>query len=102
MFSQVVAIALLITSSVDGAPPVETKVFPVIAFWAVPEMSLALEHLRSGTLGWLDWRVLMYGAGRAMLWLVVVSSCWSMAGYFYRFYQSARAGLMESITRNEE
>jgi CDP-diacylglycerol---glycerol-3-phosphate 3-phosphatidyltransferase len=102
MFSQVVAISLLITSSVDGAPPVETKVFPVIMFWTVPEMSSALDHLWHGALGWLDWRVLMYGAGRAVLWLVVVSSCWSMAGYFYRFYQSARAGLMDSLTRNEQ
>jgi len=104
MFSQVVAIALLITSSVNGAPPVETKAFPVIMFWTVPEMGIALEHLLQfgdGRLNWLDWRVLMYGAGRAVLWLVVISSCWSMAGYFYRFYQSARAGLMASLTRNE-
>lgn len=103
MFSQVVTIALLITSSVNGAPPVETKVFPVIMFWTVPEMNLALGHLLGeGSLNWLDWRVLMYGAGRALLWLVVVSSCWSMSGYFYQFYLSARAGLMESLTKTEK
>ena len=100
MFSQVVTIALLITSSVNGAPPVETRVFPVIMFWTVPEMNLALAHLLGeGSLNWLDWRVLMYGAGRALLWLVVVSSCWSMSGYFYQFYLSARAGLMETLTK---
>lgn len=98
MFSQVVAIALLITSSVDGAPPVETRAFPVIMFWTVPEMNAALIHLRQGTLEWFDGRMLLYGAGRAVLWLVVVSSCWSMAAYFHRFYRIARAGLTEPAT----
>lgn len=94
MFSQVVTIALLITSSVDGAPPVETKAFPIIAFWTVPQMATALEHLFGpGEMNWLDWRMLFYGLGRAMLWLVVVSSCWSMYGYFYRFYVNARERL---------
>ncbi|MFZ4793877.1 MAG: CDP-diacylglycerol--glycerol-3-phosphate 3-phosphatidyltransferase [Blastocatellia bacterium] len=102
MFSQVVTIALLITSSVNGAPPVETKAFPVIMFWTVPEMNLALGHLfGDGVLGWVDWRVLMYGAGRALLWLVVVSSCWSMSGYFYDFYLSAKDGLGKSPADTE-
>lgn len=103
MFSQVVTIALLITSSVDGAPPVETKAFPIIMFWTVPEMGVALDHLLGpGGLTWLDWRVLMYGAGRGLLWLVVISSCWSMSGYFYNFYLSAREGLMSSLTSSTD
>jgi phosphatidylglycerophosphate synthase len=94
MFSQVVTIALLITSSVDGQPPVETKAFPIIAFWTVPEMRAALQHLFGpGDLNWLDWRVLFYGLGRGLLWLVVVSSCWSMYGYFRGFYGSVRENL---------
>src|SRR5499426_1146274 len=94
MFSQVVTIALLITSSVDGGPPVETKAFPIIAFWTVPEMGAALQHLfGSGDLNWLDWRVLFYGLGRGLLWLVVISSCWSMYGYFLAFYGSVRENL---------
>jgi len=104
MFSQVIAIALLITSSVDGAPPVETRAFPVIMFWAVPEMSVALAHLREGALEWFDWRMLMYGAGRAMLWMVVISSCWSMAAYFHQFYQTeraARAGMAGGVKGRE-
>jgi CDP-diacylglycerol--glycerol-3-phosphate 3-phosphatidyltransferase len=103
MFSQVVTIALLITSSVDGAPPVETKAFPIIAFWTVPQMATALEHLFGpGEMNWLDWRMLFYGLGRAMLWLVVVSSCWSMYGYFYRFYVNARERLgLESKKQKE-
>jgi len=94
MFSQVVTISLLITSSVDGGPPVETKAFPIIAFWTVPQMSTALGHLfGAGEMNWLDWRMLFYGLGRGMLWLVVISSCWSMYGYFYRFYVNARERL---------
>ncbi len=91
MFSQVVTIALLITSSVDGQPPVETKAFPIIAFWTVPEMSAALGHLfGAGEMIWFDWRMLFYGLGRGLLWLVVISSCWSMYGYFRQFYVKAR------------
>jgi CDP-diacylglycerol--glycerol-3-phosphate 3-phosphatidyltransferase len=94
MFSQVVTISLLITSSVNGGPPVETKAFPVIAFWTVPQMSTALSHLFGPVeMNWLDWRVLLYGLGRGMLWLVVISSCWSMYGYFYQFYANAREKL---------
>jgi CDP-diacylglycerol--glycerol-3-phosphate 3-phosphatidyltransferase len=94
MFSQVVTIALLITSSVDGQPPVETRAFPIIAFWTVPEMHTALEHLfGAGDMNWLDWRVLFYGLGRGLLWLVVISSCWSMYGYFRQFYVQARQSL---------
>jgi CDP-diacylglycerol---glycerol-3-phosphate 3-phosphatidyltransferase len=94
MFSQVVTIALLITSSVDGQPPVQTKAFPIIAFWTVPEMNTALTRLFGpGDLNWLDWRVLFYGLGRGLLWLVVISSCWSMFGYFRAFYGSLRESL---------
>src|SRR5215510_5954447 len=94
MFLQVVTIALLITSSVDGAPPVETKAFPIIAFWTVPEMHAALAHLFGLELmNRLDWRVLFYGLGRGILWLVVISSCWSMYGYFRHFYIKAHESL---------
>jgi len=105
MFSQVVTIALLITSSVDGKPPVETKAFPIIAFWTVPEMRAALQHFFGpGDLNWLDWRVLFYGLGRGLLWLVVISSCWSMWGYFRGFYGSVREnlGANRGATKREE
>src|SRR5262245_31557505 len=94
MFSQVVTIALLITSSVDGAPPVQTRAFPIFAFWTVPEMSAALRHLFGPEeVNWLDWRVLFYGLGRGLMWLAVISSCWSMYGYFRAFYGNARESL---------
>jgi hypothetical protein len=38
-----------------------------------------------------DWQVLLYTAGRAMLWLVVISACVSMYGYFSSFYRAAVA-----------
>jgi CDP-diacylglycerol--glycerol-3-phosphate 3-phosphatidyltransferase len=91
MFWQVVTISLLITSAVGGAPPVATRAFPVIAFWTVPEVDAAIRHLfGAGDLTSLDVRVMLYGAGRLMLWLVVISACWSMYGYFHHFYISAR------------
>jgi len=86
MVSQVVAITLLIVSSVSGAPPLETKAFPVIAFWTVPEMHTAIKHLAAGALTMLDFRVLCYGLGRAVVWIVVISACWSMYDYFRQFY----------------
>jgi CDP-diacylglycerol---glycerol-3-phosphate 3-phosphatidyltransferase len=94
MFSQVVTIALLITSSVAGGPPVETKAFPIIAFWTVPEMHTAIDHIfRAGMMTSLDFRVILYGLGRALLWIVVIASCWSMSQYFHRFYFSVRSTL---------
>lgn len=94
MVSQVVAVTLLIVSSVSGAPPVETKAFPIIAFWTVPEMRTAINHLiGEGALTTLDFRVLCYGLGRAVLWVVVISACWSMYGYFWQFYLDAKEKL---------
>jgi CDP-diacylglycerol---glycerol-3-phosphate 3-phosphatidyltransferase len=100
MFSQVVTISLLITSAVGGAPPVTTRAFPIIAFWTVPEVDAAIRHVfGSGEVTSLDFRVMLYGAGRLMLWLVVISACWSMYGYFHHFYISARDRL--ALERSE-
>jgi len=91
MLVQVVTVALLIVSSVAGKPPVGNfgRPFPAIAFWSVPELRAAWQHLfGSEPTTWSDWQVLLYTAGRAMLWLVVVSACLSMYGYFKSFYRS--------------
>ena len=90
MLAQVVAVALLIVSSVAGKPPVANfgKPFPAIEFWSVPELRIAWQHLTGGgPLTGNDWQVLVYTAGRAMLWLVVISACTSMYGYFSSFYR---------------
>jgi CDP-diacylglycerol--glycerol-3-phosphate 3-phosphatidyltransferase len=92
MLAQVVTVALLIVSSVGGKPPRVSNFgqpFPAIEFWSVPELRAAFQHLfGAGDTTSDDWQVLLYAAGRAMLWLVVVSSCLSMYGYFRSFYQS--------------
>lgn len=90
MLAQVITVALLIGSSVAGKPPVANfgKPFPAIEFWSVPELRTAWQHLvGDGPTSATDWQVLIYTAGRAMLWLVVISACASMYGYFSSFYR---------------
>jgi len=94
MLAQVVTITLLIGSSVAGRPPVANfgRPFPAIEFWSVPELRTAYAHLvgpEETTAS--DWQVLVYTAGRAMLWLVVISACTSMYGYFSSFYRAVVA-----------
>ncbi|HWS53073.1 MAG TPA: CDP-diacylglycerol--glycerol-3-phosphate 3-phosphatidyltransferase [Pyrinomonadaceae bacterium] len=91
MLSQVTAVALLIASSARGEPPVANfgRAFPAIQFWSVPELQTAVAHLfaaRAFTA--TDFQVLLYTAGRAMLWVVVLSACYSMYQYFRAFYLS--------------
>lgn len=91
MGAQVLAIALLILSSVHGAPPVANfgQAFPAIQVWSVPELREAVRHLiGGGATTATDWQVLLYTSGRAMLWVVVLSACLSMYQYFRGFYQS--------------
>jgi CDP-diacylglycerol--glycerol-3-phosphate 3-phosphatidyltransferase len=91
MLSQVVAVSLLIVSSVSGQPPVANfgHAFPAIQFWTVPELRDALHHLfGQGPMSVTDLQVLLYSAGRAMLWIVVLTACYSMYDYFRTFYQT--------------
>lgn len=91
MLAQVVTVALLIVSSAAGKPPVTNfgQPFPAIQFWTVPELRAALNHLfGAGATTMDDWRVLLYTMGRAMLWVVVISACFSMYGYFRAFYRA--------------
>lgn len=106
MLAQVVTVALLIGSSVGGQPPVANfgKPFPAIEFWSVPELQTAWRDLVSGgPLTANDWQVLLYTAGRAMLWLVVISAMTSMYGYFSSFYRAVvtnRAAERETETKS--
>ncbi len=98
MLAQVVTVALLIASSVSGKPPVANfgRPFPAIEFWSVPELRTALLHLfGEGPTKGNDWQVLIYTTGRALLWLVVISACLSMYGYFRSFYASVLASRSE-------
>lgn len=90
MAAQVFAVAALILSSTSGNPPVSNfpRPFPAIAFWTVPELRAAVSHLFGPeTTSWNDYQVLLYTAGRAMLWVVVLSAFYSMYGYFRAFYR---------------
>lgn len=98
MLLQVLTVALLIGSSVGGRPPVGNfgLPFPAVDFWSVPELRTAWYHfVGAGATTGSDWQVLIYTAGRALLWLVVISACLSMYSYFQSFY---RAGLMNRET----
>ena len=88
MGAQVLAVALLIASSTGGAPPVANfgNAFPAIQFWTVPELRAALSRIFSGGLTGTDLRVLLYTAGRATLWVVVLTACYSMYQYFRAFF----------------
>jgi hypothetical protein len=57
-------------------------------------MGVALSHIfGESQVTAQDVRMILYGLGRAMLWVVVISACWSMYGYFRQFYLNAREKL---------
>jgi CDP-diacylglycerol--glycerol-3-phosphate 3-phosphatidyltransferase len=91
MVAQVVTVGLLILSlsPTGGPPPVSNfgRPFPAIQFWTVPELRTAWSDLIGpGETTWSDVQVLLYTAGRAMLWVVVLSAIYSMYGYFRAFF----------------
>jgi CDP-diacylglycerol--glycerol-3-phosphate 3-phosphatidyltransferase len=94
MLSQVIAITLLILGSVPGGPSglqPPPPVNPDVAFASFQESSHTLTAIvrdRAVTVDGL--RVLCYGAGRAMLWIVVFFALWSMYDYFVKFYGKVR------------
>lgn len=97
MVAQVVTVGFLILSlsPSGGAPRVSNfgQPFPAVQFWTVPELRDAWSHLiRAGHTTWSDWQILLYTAGRAMLWVVVVSAIFSMYGYFRAFFTSVVRG----------
>ncbi|HXM51049.1 MAG TPA: hypothetical protein VN956_24605, partial [Pyrinomonadaceae bacterium] len=81
---------ILSVSPAGGSPHVSNfgRPFPAIQFWTVPELRLAWSHLTGPVrMSWTDWQVLLYTAGRALLWVVVISSIFSMYGYFRAFFR---------------
>src|SRR3989442_6128952 len=86
-----VRFVILSLSPAVGVPRVTNfgQPFPAIQFWTVPELRAAWSHLiGSGRTTWNDWQILLYTAGRAMLWVVVISAIFSMYGYFRAFFGS--------------
>jgi CDP-diacylglycerol--glycerol-3-phosphate 3-phosphatidyltransferase len=108
MVAQVVTVGLLILSISPGQTPHLSnfgRPFPAIKFWTVPELATAWSHLTGPeATSWNDWQVLLYTAGRAMLWVVVISSITSMYGYFRAFFtgvarrEKSRAKTASAVT----
>ena len=94
MLTQVIAVTLLILGSVPGGPaglqppPLVDVSLPFTAFRESFETLSRIFTERSLSLD--DFRVLCFGAGRAMLWIVVVLALWSMYDYFTKFYGKIR------------
>lgn len=94
MLSQVVAITLLILGSYQGGPSglqPPPQVRPDVSFASFQESANVIAAALSERTMTLDGvRVLCYGAGRAMLWIVVIFALWSMYDYFTKFYGKVR------------
>lgn len=94
MLSQVIAITLLIVGSVSGGPSglqPPPGVQPDVAFASFQEAGHTLKAIiNEGTITLDGFRVLCYGTGRAMLWIVVIFALWSMYDYFTKFYGKVR------------
>ncbi|OYT70290.1 MAG: CDP-diacylglycerol--glycerol-3-phosphate 3-phosphatidyltransferase [Chloracidobacterium sp. CP2_5A] len=84
MLSQVVAITCLMLGSHEGKPPLPVGTSSATA---VRQALVALWH---GAFGIESLRIIAYGAGRLMLWIVVFSALWSMWNYFKDFYGAVR------------
>ena len=94
MLSQVIAITLLILGSEPGGPSglrPPSSVNPDVAFASFTEANEVIATaISQGTITLDGFRVLCYGAGRAMLWIVVFVALWSMYDYFIKFYGKVR------------
>ncbi|HEY7911740.1 MAG TPA: CDP-diacylglycerol--glycerol-3-phosphate 3-phosphatidyltransferase [Blastocatellia bacterium] len=93
MLLQVVAVTLLIFGSIPGAAGLQPPrgVQPDIAFASFAEAGAVISKVMTeGVITLDDFRVLCYGTGRAMLWIVVVFALWSMYDYFTKFYGKVR------------
>jgi len=84
MLSQVVAITCLMLGSHEGRPPLPVGTSSVVA------VQQAFRTLWQGTFGIEALRIIAYGAGRLVLWIVVISALWSMWNYFKDFYGAVR------------
>jgi len=92
MWAQCVAVVALLVAAANGNPPVSNfgLDYPAFRFWEVEEVRTAFANLTLLSLTSNDWKVFGYLVGRGALWLAVISSLWSMYGYFAFFYSRRR------------
>jgi CDP-diacylglycerol--glycerol-3-phosphate 3-phosphatidyltransferase len=94
MLTQVISVTLLILGSAPGGssglrPP--NGVNSEVPFASFAEMGRTLATITSnGAMSLDEFHILCYGAGRAILWIVVVFALWSMWDYFTKFYGKVR------------
>jgi CDP-diacylglycerol---glycerol-3-phosphate 3-phosphatidyltransferase len=94
MLTQVISVTLLILGSVPGGssglrPP--NGVNSEVPFASFAETGRTLVTITTnGAMSLDEFHILCYGAGRAMLWIVVVFALWSMYDYFTKFYGKVR------------
>lgn len=87
MWFQCVAIVALLVAGANSPPPVSNFGWEVPTFfWQVAEVQTAFANLANFSLTSNDWKVFGYLVGRGALWLAVLTSIWSMYGYFRFFY----------------
>ena len=86
MWAQCVAVVALLVAAANGTPPVSNfgQEYPAV-FWEVAEVQTAFTNLASLALTSNDWKVFGYLVGRGALWVAVITSVWSMYGYFSYF-----------------
>ncbi|MFM9903402.1 MAG: CDP-diacylglycerol--glycerol-3-phosphate 3-phosphatidyltransferase [Pyrinomonadaceae bacterium] len=109
MWAQCVAVVALLVAAANGPPPVSNfgMLYPAL-FWQVAEVQTAFSNLSHFSLTSNDWMVFGYLVGRGALWLAVITSLWSMYGYFTYFFienkrkrKLAAADALESSATNE-
>ena len=90
MWAQCVAVAALLIAAANGNPPVSNfgLDYPAFRFWEVEEVRVAFSHLPTLAITANDWKVFGYLVGRGALWVSVITSIWSMYGYFALFFRS--------------
>ena len=98
MWAQCVAVVSLLIAAANGTPPVSNfgLDYPA-AFWEVPEVQTAFENLSRFTITSNDWKVFGYLVGRGALWVAVLTSIWSMYGYFTFFLSEKKRAPGESL-----
>ncbi len=102
MWAQCIAVVALLVAAANGNPPVSNfgMGYPLFRFWEVAEVQVAFSHLATFALTPNDWKVFGYLVGRGALWVAVITSIWSMYGYFALFF-SARARIEDTDPKKE-
>ncbi len=102
MWAQCVAVVALLVAAANGIVPVSNFGLDYPAFfWLVAEVRTAFANLTSLSLTSNDWKVFGYLVGRGALWVAVITSIWSMYGYFSFFLTERRKFADDPLVEQE-